>query len=488
MHNDMERLARNQRALLEAMPEMVLLIDTGGSIEFMNQSALGFFGDLRKTRDDTDGNMASIRTSLLELVKAYDKQSSTVRVTNLNDAYLEYSVAPFSGYKGERLFWLIIRDFTEIKRNKDELNRFHQNVESILTYKIGELKESERIRKNLSSQLENLKNHVTHHPAYGTMVGSSDALREIRDMVFQVAKSDATVLITGESGTGKELVANLIHQTSNRKDKPLLTINCNTINDSILESDLFGHEKGSFTGAHVLKKGKFEVLEGGTIFLDEIGDISPRMQAALLRVLQQGEIIRVGGTTPIKINVRIIAATNMDLPTAVQKGNFRLDLFYRLSIINITLPSLRERKEDIVDLAHHLANRYSKVFGKKIEPLPEATIKRLLEHDWPGNVRELENVIQRAILMSKTGIITRNNLLFDESLGNEQQLTLACIIDRFNGAPLKSIVNEIEKEVIQLKLEKYQGNVTLAAEALQVGKSVLYDKLKRYGISAKEMR
>jgi Nif-specific regulatory protein len=486
VHNDEERLARNQHSLLEAMPEMVLLIDTSGVIEFMNPSAIEFFGDLRV--DPQDERVRSIQSKLFELVTAYNQQPETAKVADLNNASLEYNIAPFSGYKGENLFWLIIRDFTEIKRHKDELNRFHQNVESILTYKINELKESERIRTNLSKQLENLKNHMVHHPSRGTMVGSSNALREIRDMVFQVAKSDATVLVTGESGTGKELIANLIHQTSNRKDKPFLTINCNAINESLLESDLFGHEKGAFTGAHIKKKGKFEAVDGGTIFLDEIGDISPRMQAALLRVLQQGEIIRVGGNTPIKIDVRIIAATNMNLAHAVYEGSFRLDLFYRLNIINIAIPPLRERREDIADLVHHFVDHYSSLFHKKIDLLPKSTIGKLEQHDWPGNVRELENVVQRAILMCKSGVITSDSLFFDNTMHHDQQPTLAGLIEKFNGNPLKDMISEVEKEIIRLKLEKYEGNVARVADTLKIGKTALYDKMKRYGVSAKSLR
>ncbi len=238
-------------------------------------------------------------------------------------------------------------------------------------------------------------------------------LQDLRDMVLQVSKSDATILITGESGTGKELVANLIRETSNRSNKPFLKINCNTINDSLLESDLFGYEKGSFTGAYKRKIGKFEVVDGGTIFLDEIGDISPRMQAALLRVLQDGEIIRVGGNTPIKVDVRVIAATNNDLAAAVKKDLFRLDLFYRLNIINIAIPPLRERKEDVIDLVSHFVRRYRTAFKKDINFVPKSIIETLLAHHWPGNVRELENVIQRAVLMSKSNIITEEELIFD---------------------------------------------------------------------------
>ena len=320
------------------------------------------------------------------------------------------------------------------------------------------------------------------------MVGSSKALRELRDMVHQVAKSDATILITGESGTGKELVANLIRETSNRNEKPFLKINCNTINDSLLESDLFGYEKGSFTGAHARRKGKFEVVDGGTIFLDEIGDISPRMQAALLRVLQDGEIIRVGGNSPIRVDVRIIAATNRDLALAVQEGTFRLDLYYRLNIINISIPPLRERKEDIVGLVTHFVRRYRLAFKKDVNFVPKSIMTRLSNHHWPGNIRELENVIQRAVLMSKSNVITEQELIFDLPAGEEKDKSYLSLLQKFEGLPLKKITSEMERDIILHILAKYNGNVAKTAQVLKIGKTAFYDKLKRYDISAKNLK
>jgi transcriptional regulator with PAS, ATPase and Fis domain len=320
------------------------------------------------------------------------------------------------------------------------------------------------------------------------MVGSSRALSELRDMVFQVAKSDATILITGESGTGKELVANLLRETSNRNNKPFLKINCNTINDSLLESDLFGHEKGSFTGADSKRKGKFEVVDGGTIFLDEIGDISPRMQAALLRVLQDGEIIRVGGNSSVKVDVRVIAATNCDLAKMVQDGTFRLDLYYRLNIINISIPPLRERKEDILDLTTYFVRKYRQAFKKDINFLPQSIVDRLLIHQWPGNVRELENVIQRAVLMAKNHTISENELFFDLQPGEKNQPQQKNYLGSVDGRTLKSLVADYEKDVISFALEKNQGNVAHTVKQLDIGKTAFYDKLKRYNISPKELK
>ena len=485
---EFKRLAGNQKALLEAMPEMVMLVNAGKSIEYMNPSAIRFFGDLRLPAVKLDPGQQTVFAELLNLVKLSLANSRSTDVVSgaIHDSHLEYCIAPFLGYKGDDLYWLTIRDLTEQKRHQEELAKFQANIESILAYKINRLKESERIRKKLVNQIDTLQEHLENQPPNGTIIGSSKMLRDLRDMVLQVSKSDATILITGESGTGKELVANLIRETSNRSNKPFLKINCNTINDSLLESDLFGYEKGSFTGAYKKKIGKFEIVDGGTIFLDEIGDITPRMQAALLRVLQDGEIIRVGGNTPIKVNVRVIAATNTDLAAAVKRDRFRLDLFYRLNIINIAIPPLRERKEDVIDLVTHFVKRYRTAFKKDINFVPKSIIETLLAHDWPGNVRELENVIQRAVLMAKSNIITEDELIFDLQPLDAQPVSVSTLLHKYNGSSLKDIVADFERDLIVNALDKNQGNVATAARSLNVGKTAFYDKMKRYNISPKD--
>ncbi len=344
-------------------------------------------------------------------------------------------------------------------------------------------------KRALTLENRNLRRELELHSAPGPrIIGRTPGMEKLRSTIAQVADTGADVLIFGETGTGKELVANMIRETSNRETKPFLKINCNTINDSLLESDLFGYERGAFTGAHARTKGKFEVVDGGTIFLDEIGDISPRMQAALLRVLQDGEIIRVGGNTPIQIDVRIIAATNRDLALAVQDGSFRLDLFYRLNIINISIPPLRQRKEDIEDLVSHFVRRYRIAFKKDVNFVPKPIIDKLTEHDWPGNVRELENVIQRAVLMTKNNIITEQEIFFDIPAGAEPHSHHLPMTKQFTNTPLKSILSEVERDILIHYLKKYHGNVSKAADELRVGKTAFYDKLKRYGISSKDHR
>ncbi len=486
---EIQRLVSNQSGMLDAITDPVMVVNGTKSIEFFNRSARAFLREFVTLESTTTQlNSAFSKRFLLAIEEAGKHgDESTPNQLVFDDRHLEYDTAPFHGYKGDMLQWLMVRDITEKTKHEEELFLFHNNIELILSQKIKKLKESEKIRQQMSEQLNTLKTQLANLSSDKAMIGSSKPMRDLRDMVTQVAKSDATILITGESGTGKELVANLLRETSNRNNKPFLKINCNAINDSLLESDLFGYEKGAYTGAHARTKGKFEVVSDGTIFLDEIGDISPRMQAALLRVLQDGEIIRVGGNSPIQINVRIIAATNRDLAAAVQEGDFRLDLFYRLNIINISIPPLRERKEDIEDLVSFFIRKYRLSFKKDVDFVPRPIIDKLRSHNWPGNVRELENVIQRAVLMAKSNIITENEILFDTS-SVPQENTQASMARQFSGTPLKSILQEVEHEVIIATLERNHGNVAKAAKELKVGKTAFYDKLKRFDISPKEHR
>ena len=489
--DEIDRLARNWRALLDIMPEMVALIGGDYVIQYMNPSAIVAF-------DDCCGKLCSkslcnadnrCKTNCPVDFALSGKEQNGLDETRIGDVDVEYSYIPFQGYKGDKLVMMVMRDITERKLHEWELENFHNNIEEILQHKIKELKESEAIRNNLSREVNLLQKRLEYKEQADEMIGSSRKMTILRDTINQVADSDATILISGESGTGKELVANLLLSRSHRRDKPFLTVNCNTINDNLLESDLFGYEKGAFTGASARKKGKFEVVDGGTIFLDEIGDISPRMQASLLRVLQSGEVMRVGGTQPIHIDARIIAATNVDLAKAVQDGSFRLDLYYRLNIINIFIPPLRERKEDIVDFAIHFVRHYRQAFKKEIDFLPDTLINKLLLHEWPGNVRELENVIQRAVLMAKNSMITEQDMVFDANpCSNNVNNYLNTVYDRIGQDPLKEILAEFERDIIVNCLKKNVGNVQRAASDLKVGKTGLYDKMKRYNLSAKFLK
>ncbi|WP_310599419.1 sigma 54-interacting transcriptional regulator [Desulfobulbus sp.] len=482
------RLSTNWQTLLDAMPEMVFLLRDDGTVQYMNRSAKTCFGN--PCPQSVHESLKEARNNYREkLHPAAPNGEGTIVEDLIASTPVEYSAVPFVGYTGEQLIMLIMRDITQRKNFERELLQFNTSIETILEQKINELQASEEMRLRLSRQVNSLKSQLGHYHKADKMVGRSRKMRELREMIHQVSSSDATILITGESGTGKELVANLVKATSTRDDKPFLKINCNAINDSLLEADLFGYEKGAFTGAQSRKIGKFEVVDGGTIFLDEIGDISPRMQVALLRVLQNGEIIRVGGTEPVKVSVRVIAATNVDLAQAVKEKKFRLDLYYRLNIINIDIPPLRERKEDIVELVSHFVNHYREAFKKEIDFVPKSTINRLLAHDWPGNVRELENLIQRAVLMAKGKMITETDLIFDQDPGMTPEKAESFDIDEKLGAlALKSIVADFEAAIIQRALHKYNGNVSTAANQLKIGKTALYDKIKQHGISAKSIK
>ena len=488
---EIDRLGRNWRALLDIMPEMVFLIRNDFLIEYMNPGAIQVFGNLcrRHCYDSLCHADNRCKTSCPVKQGEHHRKNDGLMETRIGEVDVEYSFVPFEGYTGDRLVMIVMRDISQRKQHEREIAEFHNNIEKILQQKIGQLKESEKVRAQLSQEIDSLKHQLKKIDQTDDMVGSSKKMRELREIIYQVADSDANILISGESGTGKELVASLIRNCSSRKDKPFLKVNCNTINDNLLESDLFGHEKGSFTGANIRKKGKFEIVDGGTIFLDEIGDISPKMQASLLRVLQNGEVMRVGANETIKVDVRVIAATNVDLAKAVQEGKFRLDLYYRLNIINIPMPALRERKEDIIELASHFIKHYRTAFKKEIDFIPSKIIDRLLQHEWPGNVRELENVIQRAVLMAKSNVITEDDIVFDANPSAAAVDGLTCNFDqKLEDMSLKDLLGDLERDLIVATLRKYSGNVQQTAARLNLGKTALYDKMKRYDISPKDTK
>jgi Nif-specific regulatory protein len=262
-------------------------------------------------------------------------------------------------------------------------------------------------RRELREERDKLRRVVRGKHGFDSIIGHTDAMKLIFDQVRQVAKWNTTVLIRGESGTGKELVADAIHYNSPRARNVFIKLNCAALPDNLLESELFGHEKGAFTGASAQRKGRFEQADGGTLFLDEIGDISPTFQAKLLRVLQEGEFERVGGSRTLKVDVRIIAATNRDLETEVKAGDFREDLYYRLNVMPIHMPSLNERIEDVPDLARFLVAKIAKMQGRELR-ITDSALRVLMRHSWPGNVRELENCLERAAVMSEQGVIDRD--------------------------------------------------------------------------------
>lgn len=483
---EVKRLVKNWRALLDLMPQMILLIRDDLVIQYANQQANTLLGDLCGKRcQDVLCQVTVCHICPVHGDFVAPGKGGKVVTSLIGGMDVEFSVIPFHGYSGDMLRMVLLHDVSKLRQQEKELKAFNTDMEGILRAKIAELKESEVVRRKLALESNVLKRKMKGAIHDDGMIGSSRAILGVRDMIYQVADSDANILISGESGTGKELVADALQAHSSRSDKTFLKVNCGAIDENLLESDLFGYEKGSFTGAMAQKKGKFEIVDGGTIFLDEIGDISPRMQASLLRILQSGELIRVGGTKAIKIDVRVIAATNVDLVKAVQEKKFRLDLYYRLNTIQITIPPLRERKEDILELASYFVKRYQKAFDKEIDFLPTRIIDKLLSHDWPGNVRELENVIQRAVLMSKNRVILDKDLSFDASAQRSDCSLFDAMSSSLKGRSLKELVGQFENEIVTRLLEENNGNVAQVAADLGIGKTALYDKIRRFRGAAK---
>src|SRR5579864_4832278 len=299
------------------------------------------------------------------------------------------------------------------------------------------------------------------------IVGQSTAMNRVFDAIETVGPTDATVLITGESGTGKELVARAIHHASPRKFHPLVVIHCGALTETLLESELFGHEKGAFTGAQYRKKGKFEVADGGTVFLDEISDISLKTQTDLLRVLQEHEIVRVGGNEPIKVDFRCIAATNKDLEILVKSGTFRPDLYYRLHVFCVGIPPLRDRREDIPLLVNHFLNKFCMATSRPVPQISSESLDLLMRHDWPGNVRELENAVERALVVGRGQEIRPSDFSFqfqtDEPKGGKT-------------------LDDVERVHIERILRETQHNLSRAARILDIDRTTLYNKLRRYGL------
>ena len=329
--------------------------------------------------------------------------------------------------------------------------------------------------EQMKAELLRLRTELETTSLFPSLIGTSFVMQDIYKLMQQAAESDITVLISGKSGTGKELVANSLHANSPRKDEPFVALDCAAIPETLIESELFGHERGAFTGATTQRIGAFERANGGTLFLDEIGDMPYILQGKLLRVLQEREIQRVGGTTSIPIDIRVITATNRDLEHAVNVGKFREDLFYRIAAFPIAIPPLRERREDIPLLARHFLDKYATQVSKSINDISALALQLLLQYDWPGNVRELENAIARAVLLETTGVLQADNL--------PSQLSPAVALGRDPSTPLTILpLTEIERQALIHALEATGNNITQTAQALGISRVTLYRKLKKYNI------
>lgn len=335
----------------------------------------------------------------------------------------------------------------------DDLSHLIRNASSQIS-----LKEENKALRNKIVSLENVED----------LIGSSEPMIKVLKQVEQVAQSNSPVIISGESGTGKELIARAIHSNSKRKFSPLVSVHCGALTESLLESELFGHEKGAFTGAMYNRKGRFEMADGGTIFLDEIATISPKMQIELLRVLETKTFIRVGGNKEITSDFRVICATNKNLKQMVDDGLFREDLYYRLNVVNISIPPLRERIEDIPMLVDHFLEKYCTSMSRNIMSIDKAALKRLEQYDFPGNVRELENMVERAIVVGNDKEIRLKDLPFEKEISTSS---------------FKSL-EDLEKQYISKVLDKYNWNISQSAKVIKVDRVTLYNKIRKYNLQS----
>jgi Nif-specific regulatory protein len=357
---------------------------------------------------------------------------------------------------------------------------FYRVAASMIAQAIKVSRMVEADRSKLAEENEHLRDELRDRYAFRNIIGNSAPIQQVYEQVAQVARTNTTVLIRGESGTGKEMIAHAIHYNSPRAKKPFIKLSAAALPESLIESELFGYERGAFTGAQGSKKGRFELAEGGTLFLDEIGDLNPSTQVKLLRVLQEREIERLGGTTSIKINVRLIAATHQPLETLMEEGQFRADLYYRLAVFTIFAPPLRERKPDIMLLADHFVEKYAREHGKRIRRVSTPAIDMLTSYHWPGNVRELENTIERSVLVCDGGVIHGHHL--------PPTLQTAEASDTVSRQSLEESVAAFERDLLQDALKTTRGNRAQAARLLDTTERIFNYKVRRYGIDANRFK
>jgi len=328
----------------------------------------------------------------------------------------------------------------------------------------------------LENEVENLRSELKVRYELKNIIGQSGIMQEVFRSVEKVVNSDVTVLLQGESGTGKELFARAIHNHCEaRKDQPFVAVNCTALPESLLESELFGHEKGAYTGASARRIGKFELADGGTIFLDEIGDMSPSTQSKILRVLQEREFERLGGNSLVRVNIRLISATNKNLDEEVMKGRLREDLYYRISVFPIRLPPLRDRREDIPHLAAHFLKRYTSREGKKVEGIHQDALQRLMRYHWPGNVRELENVVERAVVITNAAEILLDDLPPHIARFDQDDMP-------YPEDTLPRWIEKMEEDILRKTLYEFEGNISQAAKKLGIGRATIYRKAKKYNL------
>ncbi len=368
-----------------------------------------------------------------------------------------------------------------IAADEEELQRYQRFLElvaNILAEAVAGIREEIEERAGLISENERLRRQLGDRYQMHNIIGNCGAMRNVYEQIVQVADSTATVLIRGESGTGKELVARAVHYGGERRNNAFVSVNCAALPENLIESELFGHEKGAFTGATQQRKGRFEMANGGTLFLDEIGDISPAVQVRLLRVLQERTIERVGSSESVAINVRVLAATSRNLEEEMAKGTFRDDLYYRLNVFPIILPPLRKRRSDIMLLTDHFLQKYSGMYEKDIKRISTSAINMMMAYHWPGNVRELENCVERAVLTAADNVIHGYNLPPSLQTGDETQTAILST----DGADLTTLVESYEKEIIIDALKKHRGNAAASARHLHTTQRIINYRIKKLGV------
>jgi two-component system NtrC family response regulator len=451
--------------------ETILIVDDEKNYLLVLEALLGPEGYEILTCDNAKESLRLIRESDLDLVITDMKMPGMNGIELLEECKKAKPHLPVIMMTAYGTIELAVEAMK--KQAHDYITKPFQNEELKLTVKKA-LKNYRLVKEN-----QRLSEALLDRYRYGNIIGKSKPMLEIFDSIDKVAQSRASVLITGRSGTGKELIAKAIHYNSPRKDHPFISINCGALTETLLESELFGHERGAFTGAVAMKKGRFELADEGTLFLDEIGDMPPSLQVKLLRVLQEMDFERVGGTKTIKIDVRVLSASNRNIKEDVTSGTFREDLFYRLNVMNIKVPLLRERIDDIPLLVKHFIGKYKEDAGEnKIELSPEVW-KMLYNYSWPGNVRELENVIERAVVLSSEGLITPEDLP-EELVGAKIEFD----VERFipPDVPLPKALEQIEEKLIRRALAQCNNVQSHASDMLGIKKNLIQHKMKKYGI------
>lgn len=457
--------------IYNSSPIMMLAVSKSLHIVRLNQRFCNFIGRTEETMLDASllEILPSAAEKLGEMVNEVivSQQSITSQEIEFSfnhvSCFWQISCYPVSGptEKVEAVN-LIVHDITDLRKTQQELERAYENILEL--------------QEKLEQENRMLRHEISRSAAEQTIIGSSRGIRNVLDQIVQVAPTGATVLITGETGTGKELAAKAIHQQSSRAGQPLVIVNCAAMPANLIESELFGHEKGSFTGAIARKNGKFEMADGGTIFLDEIGELPLELQSKLLRVLQENQIERIGSTRPLNIDVRVIAATNRELHQEVAAGKFRQDLFYRLNVFPVRLPPLRERGVDIIEIADSYIATFSERMGRQRPKLTQESIVALLNYEWPGNIRELRNVIERAMIMCKSDTIIVT--IPEKSITKPpfQEKNPLENLDKLRDVEKKHILQVLQR--CNWKIRGHNG----AAEILDLKPTTLESKLLKHGI------